>query len=763
MTQAMGARPDLPDQPLDKSATVPRLCVNWGRVNWGRVGWVHAAALLAYVLLTVVMTWPLATALTQAIPGDGFDGWQNYWNLWWVKVALVERVQSPYFTDLLYYPTGVALYFHTLNPFNGLASLPVQLSAGLIPAYNFVVFLSWALAGYGAFLLTLWLLAPGGSAAQPSIEARLRTAYFPAFLAGVIYTFAPFHMAHLLGHMQVMSLEWAPFYILYLLRGTQRSRLGQSWRHDGLLAGLFLILAGLCDWYFVMYLFLFSALYLLWACLALLITRRAHPTANTPGIGRGLVATLRPALTAGLVFLVVLSPVLFPMMRDALQSTYMVRPSLDLYAFSASVADFLVPNRLHPLWQPAALTWIGNQVAPISEHTIAIGYLALALAILALAFDRKVARFWGVAALFFALLALGPRLHLGNITWDDIPADAATRFDVEGWSPYTLLNEIIPFMRISRSVSRFSLMVQLCVAVLAGLGLAAWLRRLRPGTGRLIGGLALALILFEYWVAPYPLSPPDTPPVYAELANTDGAILNLPMNYDRPGYLLYQTVHTRPLTVAYVSREDPRTLTERIPVLQNFRHLGPDIVESNPAQVGRTVLQDLGVGAVVLDRYKMPGGPEREYTEALATAIFAGAPPDYQDDRVTVYRTAVVDAPEPYVVLGPEGWGPLTTAEGAPPGRAIGPQPAVIEVRHAAPATQLRLRYRTPAGTGITLTGAGDGSPVQLAPAPAGAEIVIPLAPYALTGGDPLTTHRLNLVAGAADGVWVEGIGLETP
>ncbi|MBC7225454.1 MAG: hypothetical protein H5T59_14470, partial [Anaerolineae bacterium] len=47
-------------------------------------GWRHAGVLLAYVLGTVVMTWPLVTVLGQAIPGDGFDGWQNYWNLWWV-------------------------------------------------------------------------------------------------------------------------------------------------------------------------------------------------------------------------------------------------------------------------------------------------------------------------------------------------------------------------------------------------------------------------------------------------------------------------------------------------------------------------------------------------------------------------------------------------------------------------------------------------------------------------------------------------------
>ena len=66
------------------------------------------------------MTWPLARYAGRAIPGDSFDGWQNYWNLWWVKKALLELLLSPFQTDYLFYPTGVDLYFHTLNIFNGL-------------------------------------------------------------------------------------------------------------------------------------------------------------------------------------------------------------------------------------------------------------------------------------------------------------------------------------------------------------------------------------------------------------------------------------------------------------------------------------------------------------------------------------------------------------------------------------------------------------------------------------------------------------------
>ena len=75
--------------------------------------------LLGYAILTAVMTYPLIRQFGQAIPGDGFDGWQNFWNLWWVRVSLVDQGVNPFFTDMLYYPTGVNLAFQTMNIFNG--------------------------------------------------------------------------------------------------------------------------------------------------------------------------------------------------------------------------------------------------------------------------------------------------------------------------------------------------------------------------------------------------------------------------------------------------------------------------------------------------------------------------------------------------------------------------------------------------------------------------------------------------------------------
>ena len=699
---------------------------------------IHLTVLVAYLLLTLVMTWPLVTQLTTAIPGDSFDGWQNYWNQWWIKVALVDRLQNPFTTDLLYYPTGVGLYFHTLNGFNGVTTLPIQLSLGLIPAYNAVVLLSWVLGGYGVYLLVRWLLR--GEAASTVAT------HFAAFIAGVIFTFSPFHMAHLLGHMQVMSLEWIPFYLLYLLRSVDQSRHGRAWVRSALLAGFFLTLVGLCDWYFVLYLFFFTALFIVWNAV------------RTPL--RQWSTIVLPPLLAGCVMLALLSPVLIPMVREATQFSFMVRPTTDLYTLSASLLDFLVPNRLHTLFRPESFTWPGNQIAPVSERTISIGYGALLLALVALWRRPRRGSFWGICALFFLSLALGPRWHVGNIVATDIPAQTAT---LTHWTPFALLNGVVPFMRISRSVSRYALMVQLSVAVLAGMGLAGLFvprRKVAKWQSGCAMSLILGLILFEYWVAPYPMSPPDTPAFYAQLRTmTDaGAVLNLPMNYDRPGYLLYQTVHQKPLAVAYISRDDPRTLTERVPLLQQLRHLGPDIIALDPVTVGPTVLQDLGIGIVIQDRYKMPGGLEREYTEAVANALFADQPPLFADERITVHRVIAPPTPQPYLALGTLNWGPLAESPSGQQRAITGP--AQIQLYHGTQVTGLTLRYRTATGVSLLVTtGAGEVL-TTLPPAPEGKQAIIPMAKVAQSNGELGMMQSVMLTADSSGEVWITQIGL---
>jgi hypothetical protein len=660
------------------------------------------AILGGYLVLAAVMTWPMARDFARAIPGDGFDGWQNFWNLWWVRIALVEQHTTPFFTNLLFYPTGVSLLFHTLNLLNGLLTLPLQLVFGLFPAYNSVVLFSFAMGGFGAYLLARSSLGRQG--------ARL-----PAFVAGVVFSFSPFHFAHLLGHMQVISLEWIPFYALYLLKVVSGRQQARARYTNILLAALFLALIGLCDLYYVLYCLIFTVVVLCWsawrAWRASIDSRgRSEAAAAVRRTASGRVLPLAVLSTGAvwLLFGLALSPQLFPMIAEAQHSSYMVPDPAQSRVLSADLLAFVTPQEFHPLWGAWAAERGKLLAASPAEHQVFAGFTVLLLAAVGLWRGwRGPSRGgadtgpWPLILLVFIVLALGPVLHVGGRS-DILPGGGELRL------PYGWLAHVIPFMDITRSVSRFDVMVMLALSILVSAALQwLWGRR---RAGRIAAFAAVGLVLFEFLPAPYPMSLPDAPDWYATLAKDPrpGAVLNLPMAWDRPGYLLDQTVHGKPLTVAYISRDDPRTLTQRAPVLQQLRNLRPDVIDFDLAAQGRQVLADLGVRWVVVDRYQMPSGEERLYTDAATARIFEGQAPIYEDDRITVYEVAPIPQPAPYLLLG-EGWGPLQPAIGARSFHGT----ATVVVRSPAEDDLVLLVVLAP-GARLDLPGVGDRYEVAL-------------------------------------------------
>lgn len=261
-----------------------------------------------YTLLTILLTYPAIFRLSTHFMHDGGDGYQNVWNMWWVKTALTELFTNPYYTQYLHYPNGVTLLFHTLNPFNALISVPLQFMFEMELVYNVVVLFSFVMSGVGMYCLARYLIG-----------------YKPAaFIAGIIYTFCPYHFAHGLGHLQLVAMEWIPFYVLFLLKIDREGRL-----RDAVLAGVFLILTTLCSWYYLIYCLFFTVIFVGYR----LISQRDDFIQN--GFpGRLLVALL--------VFFIVMSPILGPMVYLKLTGEFTLghNPevwSADLTRFSCRV------------------------------------------------------------------------------------------------------------------------------------------------------------------------------------------------------------------------------------------------------------------------------------------------------------------------------------------------------------------------------------------------------------------------------------------
>src|SRR5688572_19140483 len=132
-----------------------------------------------YVVVFFIYTFPLLTHFADGFPGydTGFsDANQYIWNIYNFKKAVSEG-SNPWFTDLLLYPEGSSLLFHTYTPILGIFGL---LFSNDIVAVNSGLLLSFVLSGIGAY----WL------------SYRLVPNKILALVTGLVFAFSPYKTAH---------------------------------------------------------------------------------------------------------------------------------------------------------------------------------------------------------------------------------------------------------------------------------------------------------------------------------------------------------------------------------------------------------------------------------------------------------------------------------------------------------------------------------------------------------------------------------------
>ncbi|PWT84675.1 MAG: hypothetical protein C5B57_04425 [Blastocatellia bacterium] len=160
-----------------------------------------AAAAALYLLLTVVLTWPLARGLRHDLPADFGDPLLNCWVLAWDADHMLRVITGEagalreYWNANIFYPHPRALaYSEHLTP-QAITILPVYaVTKNPILCYNLVFLSTFVLSALGMFLFVFDLT---GSRAA-------------AFLAGFAYGFAPYRFGAL-SHIQVLSSMWMPF------------------------------------------------------------------------------------------------------------------------------------------------------------------------------------------------------------------------------------------------------------------------------------------------------------------------------------------------------------------------------------------------------------------------------------------------------------------------------------------------------------------------------------------------------------------------
>lgn len=586
------------------------------------------AILIGFAVLAVVMTWPLARELDRAVVQPAEDPQLNSWIMAWDAHALLMEPARLFQGNIFYpYPYALAYSEHLLA--SALLGLPLQLLGNNpIAVHNLLMLLSFALSGYGAYLLGF----------------RLSGSRLAGLVAGVIFAFCPYKMGQL-HHLQNLSAQWMPFAFLFLERVVRQGR-----RRDLFLLGLFTLLQGLSSVYYTLFL-----------AVGVLVAAAVMLVGHWWGQWQTMIRRLAVLALAGVLAGAVLLPVYLPYARvvellDAGRSlSYVTQLSPDVLNYLAAPAVNRLYGSLTAVWrkEPEGALWPGLLAILLAGAGLWAGLRA----------RRHDIRIWCWTLLALALtagvLSLGPTIHVAGKTL------------VRG--PYILLWRYLPGFQAVRVPARLAVLVMLGLAGLTAVGIQRLLDNMPARWRRLTGGAVIFLVLLEYWSIPLPLSQTfaasPTPEVYRWLAEqpADTSVVELPIDV-YPAfshdivYMGYSTRHWRRLVNGY-SGVFPAGYLALSEMLQEF-----------PSQETVDVLHRLGVDYIIVHRDQLAPEQLARFTPAfykeLEGLTWAGV-----FGPAWVYRLVPRDGDFTRLTLGSRearpfllrGWSPLDDRLGGRP------------------------------------------------------------------------------------------------
>ncbi len=526
----------------------------------------HTVVLILFSLLALALVDPLAAQFADHIPGVDGDVWSYLWAMGWARISVLNLGTNPFHSDYIFYPLGGATQLLWGTALPSFASIPLQLAFGLVPAFNLVYLAASILTAYGMYLLTVEIFTtvrrpqttgaglpsavnspspagPGPSFGSPGAPTNrppsaLRLA---AILTAIIFTFGALRTGYGIAFTNLYHTEFIPFYVLYLLRATERGG-----RKNALVAGLLFAFNVYIDFQIAAFLALFTGLWMIW-----LLAR------DPKGFWKPL-GSLPKTRLFNLVLLGVTAALLsLPMLAFLLQDfsieggdyirVYPLKYSADR---SYDLLSYIVPNARSTIYQPIAPRVDGvnasvntpddSELSP--DRQAFIGVTVFVLVLVGLWRSRRGMGFWLLSAGVFALLALGPVLHV---------AGAATGIPL----PFALLNNV-PIVNHIRIPMRYGILFFFSLAILAGAGARVLLERRRW----LLIPLG-ALVVVEAGIFPYPTLAYTVPPIYEKIAREAGdfTILEIPSFNWRFAAKneTYQITHQKRILRAYTNRIAP--------------------------------------------------------------------------------------------------------------------------------------------------------------------------------------------------------------
>ncbi len=515
---------------------------------------------LTFIAFTMAMLWPLPLHAGSSVQDLG-DPLYEIWTMRWVQHQ-VATDPSHLWDGNMGYPFADSLLFSEPRISTSVIAWPIQILSGNdVLSYNLMLMASYVVVGLGMALIVLEITSEAG----------------PAVLTGFISAFVPYRYGHL-SHLNLLSYGWGLLALWLLLHFARRRRLLEAFL--GAVCLTIQMLAS--DTLGVMAVFVIAC-----AILVVLWQERRRLSVKL-GLGLGLILVI-PAIAE--------LPVVVARLR--VDRMYDFNRSLDTVAsMSASFQTYWSVSPGNQLWDSIGLlpTSYPGPLFP--------GVVATLAALIGFVFAARQWPHWtafaGIIAIVGFVFSLGPYTSFNG-----------HRFRL----PYYFFFLHAPGFDAMRDASRFGMLALIGVEILAGLGMAALWRLIRPRLPeqwRSTAGVALLALLLvaasvelktNVGTAKVP-NDEQTTAVYDWLASQpEGPVIEFPSNglWTNLGWTIqqiyYSTRHWDPIVAAYTSFIPQRDVDLLVAI--NGGTDTPSLVNAN--NVG--LLQDLGIRYVVIHQW----------------------------------------------------------------------------------------------------------------------------------------------------------------
>ena len=567
-------------------------------------------ASLLYLILILGITYPAIEHWGTQMIGGAWDSGQNIWNFWWIDKAIQQGNYLPYYTDMLYHPTGVSLALHPLALFNGYQAVLFHNALGMTfpAAYNTIAVIAFIISAVTSY----WLVK------------QLTHNTVSAFIAGLIFAFSPVHLSRLhFGNLELFtSVQFVPLVAICVIKGEQ----ARQWRY-WIMGGVLIAAIGWQNLQMALGTCLFASM-------ALLVFGN---------LKRDVRELLIQCLGMFLVSGVLLLPVAYPILRDLVDFPDQRNQTLASLSNSPDLLFYFLPDRSISTFWRVILGNITQQ--PLTDffqihgqRTVFLGWSVIILAIYSIrTVSISITWRWWIIAVFFFILSLGPALQINDkVIFAPMPYDILTK---------------LPVIGLGREPARFVVFMMLPLAVIVGHCVNAIGKR--SFRHQLLVLLFGSLIYLEFVAVPMKLDDRlvTMPSYYSEIGQAStahsGGILDVP--YDLFGargpacdYMVYQTVHQRPIISGYISRtpQYAARMLDNYPFVRQLRARlydddEPLLFTNELITQGKHELYALNIEYIVLHKSQL-SNDDSQVLENVITQVVSK--PVYRDDRILVWR-----------------------------------------------------------------------------------------------------------------------------